>query len=225
MRHYAKKPFALITVLLTLALTAGVQAAVPPSDALLAQYDVVVAGAGAGGVAAAIQAARSGARVALLEETDWIGGQMTAAGVTALDEGTYSLREAGLYAEFVNRVKAAYQVRNKAVNTCHFRADSIAFESKVGADILFYSRVSAVRRSGATITGVTVETRNPGSAVQSRIVATKILIDATEYGDVIPLAGARYRSGNTTSDALATDRDIQDITYVGPIKRYPNSVP
>ena len=40
--------------------------------------DVVVIGGGVGGCAAALAAARSGSRVILTEETDWIGGQLTA---------------------------------------------------------------------------------------------------------------------------------------------------
>ena len=41
-------------------------------------YDVIVVGAGTGGVAAAIQAGRLGARVALFEDTNVLGGQMVA---------------------------------------------------------------------------------------------------------------------------------------------------
>ena len=48
--------------------------------------DVLVVGGGTGGVAAALAAARRGRRVHLTEETDWIGGQLTAQGVSALDE-------------------------------------------------------------------------------------------------------------------------------------------
>ena len=54
--------------------------------------DVLVVGGGTGGIAAALAAARAGSareaggwRVCLLEETDWIGGQLTAQG-SALDE-------------------------------------------------------------------------------------------------------------------------------------------
>jgi NADPH-dependent 2,4-dienoyl-CoA reductase/sulfur reductase-like enzyme len=66
---------------------------------------VLVAGGGMGAVAAALAASRRGCRTCLLEETDWLGGQLTAQGVSALDEhehiesvgGTasyYALREA-----------------------------------------------------------------------------------------------------------------------------------
>src|SRR5256885_10732372 len=48
--------------------------------------EILIAGGGTGGVAAALAAARSGRRVVLLEETDWLGGQLTSQGVSALDE-------------------------------------------------------------------------------------------------------------------------------------------
>ena len=46
-----------------------------PREKVATDYDIIVAGAGTGGWAAAVQAARMGTRVLLLEETDWIGGQ------------------------------------------------------------------------------------------------------------------------------------------------------
>ena len=69
------------------------------------EYDVVVMGAGTGGAAAAMQAARMGARVALVEESGWIGGQMTAAGVSTMDDLSGNI--SGLYGEFVERLRAA----------------------------------------------------------------------------------------------------------------------
>src|SRR6476620_7886985 len=44
--------------------------------------ELLVVGGGMGGLAAA----RAGRSVLLTEETDWLGGQMTAQGVSALDE-------------------------------------------------------------------------------------------------------------------------------------------
>ena len=49
------------------------EAAAPGSG----RFDLVIAGAGLGGVAAALAALHSGLRVAMTEETDWIGGQLT----------------------------------------------------------------------------------------------------------------------------------------------------
>ena len=43
--------------------------------------DVVVLGGGTGGFAAALAAARMGKTVVLVEETDWIGGQLTSQAV------------------------------------------------------------------------------------------------------------------------------------------------
>jgi len=43
--------------------------------------DLVVVGGGLGGCAAALAAARNGLRVIITEETDWIGGQLTAQAV------------------------------------------------------------------------------------------------------------------------------------------------
>ena len=54
-------------------------------------YDVVVVGGGTGGTAAAIEAARSGAHVLVVEESPWLGGMLTSAGVSAID-GNYRLR-------------------------------------------------------------------------------------------------------------------------------------
>ena len=42
------------------------------------QYDVVVVGGGAGGTCAAIEAARNGASVLVVEETPWLGGMLPA---------------------------------------------------------------------------------------------------------------------------------------------------
>jgi alkyl hydroperoxide reductase subunit AhpF len=50
------------------------------------ECEILIVGGGTGGVAAALAAARRGRKVHLLEETDWVGGQFTSQGVSALDE-------------------------------------------------------------------------------------------------------------------------------------------
>src|SRR5689334_18160090 len=43
--------------------------------------DIVIVGGGLGGCAAVLSAARNGLKTIVTEETDWIGGQLTAQGV------------------------------------------------------------------------------------------------------------------------------------------------
>ncbi len=56
-------------------------------------FDVVIAGGSTAAFAAAVSAAESGAHVALLEPTDWIGGQLTSSGVPAVDEAWHKLMD------------------------------------------------------------------------------------------------------------------------------------
>ena len=71
------------------------------------------------------------------------------------------------------------------------------------------------------MTGATVEF----AGASRRDIACKVLIDATEYVDVIPLTGARYRVGNVTSDKLDPAALVQDHTWTAVVREYPNGVP
>ncbi len=53
--------------------------------------DVVIAGGSTAALAAAFAAAEEGATVALLEPTDWIGGQLTSSAVPAVDEAWHAI--------------------------------------------------------------------------------------------------------------------------------------
>src|SRR4051812_48960824 len=101
----------LLLASLVLLFTRPILAAAPHETSvgnLREQYDVVIAGAGTGGFGVAVQAARMGATVLLLEETDWIGGQAMAAGVTSMDEAVNIVRERGLYRDFTDKVVEHY---------------------------------------------------------------------------------------------------------------------
>ena len=202
------------------------------------RYDIVIAGAGTEGVSAAIQAARLGANVALLEESDWIGGQMSAAAVSTMDEGNNLTPPSGIYREFLARMDAYYLARHKSVGTCYWQNGSHCFEPSATRTILnqmiaevnsggsakksghitllLKDRVTRVLASGETVTGVVTE--------KGKTLESKVLIDATEYGDVLPLTPARYRSGRS----IGLDHQgscTQDLTYTMVIKKYPGGVP
>jgi len=209
--------------------------AATPASQLRPQYDVVIAGAGTGGCGAAIQAARMGCSVLLLEETDWIGGQMNAAAVTSMDEGGTLVRERGLYRELCGLIAAHYRPLGINCETAYwFR--HVCVEPRVGRrllhvmladargqgtlDLAVRARVTKVSTRGDTVTGAEIECAGAPRTVQCRI-----LVDATECGDVIPLAGARYRVGNCVSDAIDPARRVQDNTWCAVVKRYPQGVP
>lgn len=57
------------------------------------EFDVIIAGGSTAAFAAAIASAESGARTALLEPTDWVGGQLTSSGVPAVDEAWHTISD------------------------------------------------------------------------------------------------------------------------------------
>lgn len=194
-------------------------------------YDVVIVGAGSGGCSAAVQAARMGMSVALLEPSDWIGGQMTGAAVSTMDDKT--MTRTGIYGEFISKVRNYYAALGRNVNICYWGNDTIAFEPRVGQKILY----SMLKEAGKVdvicgISPVSV-TKNDDRVVSAVFAAggaevtfrAKVFIDATECGDFIPLTGARYRSGNSLSPNMKPHSIMQDITYVAVIKKYPEGLP
>ena len=191
-------------------------------EPLRVSYDVVIAGGGMGGTGAAIQASRMGARVLVVEPTGMLGGQATAAGVSTMDD--MSNIESGVYHEFMNSVRAYYAKLRKSISTCYWKTYGKAFEPSVGsniladmtrsADILYYSSIVSVEPDRITV----------NSPEGRKTIGYKILIDATEYGDIIPMAGLRYRAGNSVSPNIG-DTMIQDITWTAIIRKYPQGIP
>ncbi len=96
----------------------GPPAAPPARAETPAPFDVVIAGGTTAAFAAAVASAESGARTALIEPTDWVGGQLTASGVPAVDEAWHKVTDP--------RTKEVYNVsavaRNRANMTPNFRA-------------------------------------------------------------------------------------------------------
>ena len=194
-------------------------------------YDVAVIGAGTGGTAAAIQAARMGMSVALIEESDWVGGQMTGAAVSTMDDVRRT--RTGIYNELITRVREHYDKRETAVNTCYWGSDTIALEPWVGQKVLS-DMINESSKITLFLNTRVVSAKTENSKVVSALIKddegekeirAKVFIDATEAGDFIPLTGARYRSGRNISPNIDKNSIIQDITYVAVVKKYPEGVP
>jgi hypothetical protein len=57
------------------------------------------------------------------------------------------------------------------------------------------------------------------------LLSADVFIDATERGDFLARAGARYRVGNSVSPNVGMRANVQDITYVAVVKKYPGGLP
>jgi len=221
------------TIILAVIFSSFIFFAVPETAHALEQrpYDVAVIGAGSGGCSAAIQAARMGMSVALIEESDWIGGQMTGAAVSTMDDKTKT--RTGIYLEFITKVREYYSARNTSVNICYWGSDTIAFEPWVGQMIL-KEMLSEAGLVDIILKAKPISVKVTENRVRSTVVkvdgkeaqfSAKVFIDATECGDFIALSGARYRSGNAISPVIDKNAIIQDITYPVVIKQYKGGLP
>ncbi|MGF1459738.1 MAG: FAD-dependent oxidoreductase [Leptolyngbyaceae cyanobacterium] len=79
-------------------------AAVPRTPDIVVQCDLLIVGGGLSGTAAAYHALKAGHTVCLTELTDWVGGQISSQGTTALDESRRQ-RELLFYSEGYNELR------------------------------------------------------------------------------------------------------------------------
>ncbi len=202
-----------------------------PSDATVC--DVLVVGAGASGIPAAIAAARQGARVILLEEDMIPGGAPVDMSVAMLCGGPRT----GIFLEMAQRLNASYNLTGKPV------AD-FANGGLDGRDYWYMptSYVQVLREMmlaennlklicGSPVTRVLVSNegnsrRVNGVAVDapnqiSRIYTAPVTIDATGTGLLAALAGCEVQYGrNARSDfneaygPETADSQVQPCTWM-----------
>lgn len=156
--------------------------------------EVLVVGGGTGGTAAAIQAARSGAKTLLVSEFSWLGGMLTAAGVVAPDGNELLAWQTGLWGAFLRELQ-----QRQPEGLDHAWVSFFTYDPGVGAKIfadwvnqlpnltwIAGQTPQAVLRRGDRITGVEFETLT---------VQAQIILDGTELGDLLLLGEVPYRWG------------------------------
>jgi hypothetical protein len=227
-----KKQYYIITFILSMCV-AYTKAQIVEDDAqsLAMHVQVLVVGGGTGGTAAGIQAARLGASAIIVEPTTWLGGMISAAGVSATD-GNNKL-PSGIWNEFRNNIYKVYggakAVETGWVSNTHFEphvADSI-FKVMVKAEkklrVLYnWQFVKAIVKNNKVVAAIFKNEKN--TRLQ---ITADVIIDATEMGDVMANAKVPYDLGmeaeSETGEKVGvpqTNNFVQDLTYVAILKNY-----
>ncbi len=156
--------------------------------------DVLVVGGGTGGTAAAIQAARRGAKTILVSEFSWLGGMSTSAGVSAPDGNELRAFQTGIWGTFL---QALHQRQPGGLD--HGWVSFFTYDPRVGAKI-FADWVAALPNlqwiAGQTPRDVIVQgDRVTGVHFSAVTIHAQIILDGTELGDLLALADVPHRWG------------------------------
>ncbi len=189
-------------------------------------FDIIIVGGGTSGIASAIQSSRLGSKTLLIEESTWLGGMITSAGVSAMD-GNYKM-PSGFLKEFRDSLVSHYGHLDSLKTGW---VSNLMFEPSVGNRIL--KDIAESEKNLKILYGTTIEevVKDEKFKIKTKESAntysSKILIDATELGDLIPKLNLPYFTGMDSSERFNEDiapelsNDIiQDLTYVMILKDY-----
>lgn len=185
---------------------------------LFFEADMVVAGGGLGGCAAALAALRNGLSVILTEETDWLGGQLSQQGVPPDEHQWIETHGATqLYRDFRTAIRQYYikhyPLTEEAKNRKHLNpgdgaVSRLCHEPRVAVAVLNDMFMRYISSGKLTLLmehkAVTAEVK--GNKVQSlEVVHVKTktrsqlsapyFVDATELGDLLPITGTEFVTG------------------------------
>jgi hypothetical protein len=171
--------------------------------------DVVVAGGGTAGVAAAVCAARLGLATVMVEQTALPGGMVT--------HVTHWLNDfdnkGGFAREFLEGISehgvCKWPYHNPFLTAAYL--DDVIRDA--GVRHLYLARVAAPMIDGdGVLEGIVVESKSGRHAVRAKVV-----IDATGDGDVAALAGADFHMGRESDGACqAVSLSHMLMNYTGP---------
>jgi FAD-dependent oxidoreductase family protein len=190
-------------------------------------YDIVIYGGTSSGVIAAVQAARMGKTVALVEPGRHLGG-LTSGGLGRTDYG-HQETIGGLARTFYEKAGRYYQqeiawdfephVAEKVFNDMVREAGPGKLEVILEQRLLFDAR-RGVQRKGAGIEAIVTES--------GRRFGGRVFIDATYEGDLMALAGVSYHLGrearDTYGETLAGVLEPGKGSYFQPKQFFPPEV-
>ena len=142
--------FSTAFVVLSLSLLASASVAqspnAPAQPAQNTQCELLVAGGGLAGTAAAYEALLAGRTVCLTEITDWVGGQISAQGTSALDESKKQ-REELFYARGYKELRQRIEKKYKTLDPGDCWVSASCFLPK-DADALLEDQLKAAAKKG-----------------------------------------------------------------------------
>ena len=164
---------------------------------IVGEYDVIVAGAGPSGIAAAVAAGRLGVKTLLIDGTGSVGG-MSTVGMMSHFTGSVGNK---LYWEILDRAAKKNRL-DKTPYNIHIDPELLKityFEmlEECGADVLLYTAVCDVITEENKVKGIICESKSGRFALSAKAV-----IDCTGDGDVAYKAGAAYIKGRETDGKM-----------------------
>ena len=202
--------------------------------------EVLVWGGGTGGIAAALQAARSGATTLLLTPGSWVGGMVSAAGVCAPDGNELSPWQTGLWGALLRELARSEPLGldQNWVSCFGYRpatAEAILRRwLRAEARLQWWPgcRVLEVRRAGDRIVSIRIERPQWSGGGQPSVqeISAQVFIDGSDRGELIAVADAPFRFGwepqeqwhepsapeqaRLDSEAFFKEQPIQSPTWV-----------
>ena len=162
---------------------------------LVEDADVIVCGAGPAGIAAAITAARAGAKVRVFEWRGCLGGVWTAGLLGYL----LDFDKPGFNQEQLKRLDERDMRRGTSLKSICYEPEGMKVlleEMFVEAGVKFqlHTRVSAAYREGKRLTTIVTESKSGRQAWRA-----PVFIDTTGDGDLGALAGCAFEYGESDS--------------------------
>ncbi len=157
------------------------------------RFDVVVVGAGAAGVAAAVSAASAGANTLLVERYPVLGGTTTYSGVSSFQIGP-DVHGApiiqGHYANVMRRLHERGVLNGRSFSGEVLKVIYLEMCEEAGVNLLLHGYFTDAEVTDGRISRIAVETR---SGLET--VAADVFIDATADGDLGVASGAPVATG------------------------------
>jgi hypothetical protein len=165
---------------------------------IAANVDVLVCGGGVAGIAAAVAAARTGAKTLLVERAGFLGGTATGSMMGLIVIPGRELT--GFPREFFSRLSEDYGAGLGDVvpwDTEAYKLTALEMVLEAGAEVLLYTWISDPLVKDNRVEGIIIENKSG-----RQVILAKSIIDTSGDGDVSARAGVAFGKGREEDGAM-----------------------